>query len=380
MKQFFPMQWRPTCGCELVYSRHFPDDTQGDYLLNNDIGFQGILRYRVKEDGSGFAGDAGRAAAASRPTRTSARSRFSSGPTERSTSSTGSTRWSATCSTRCATRTATTRTAGSGGSPIPSRPLRRASRRSPARPCPSCSICSRSYEDRTRYRARRELRERPEQEVLAALETVGRRPRQERPGILAADARGPLAAPEPRRGRRSRFSSRCSTCPEPRARAAATRVLCYWRDRVGEPLELLRKQVNDEHPRVRLEAIRALSFFDGDRGRQGPGDRARIAPARPGRLPRIHAQRDQQDARPARQGSGRDKIAPATAGCVASASGRAACIDDHAAALVHVRLHREDSIMTAIAFGRNSASSKPRFSRPTRWSVVRCAFISSGTR
>ena len=56
MKQFFPMQWRPTCGCELVSSRHFPDDTQGDYLLNNDIGFQGILRYRVKEDGSGFAG------------------------------------------------------------------------------------------------------------------------------------------------------------------------------------------------------------------------------------------------------------------------------------------------------------------------------------
>jgi glucose/arabinose dehydrogenase len=56
MKQFFPMQWRPTCGCELVNSRHFPDDTQGDYLLNNDIGFQGILRYRVKDDGSGFAG------------------------------------------------------------------------------------------------------------------------------------------------------------------------------------------------------------------------------------------------------------------------------------------------------------------------------------
>src|SRR5262249_17735098 len=52
------------------------------------------------------------------------------------------------------------------------------------------------------------------------------------------------------------------SCPEPRARAGATRVLGYWRDRVGDPLELLRKQVNDEHPRVRLQAIRALSFFD----------------------------------------------------------------------------------------------------------------------
>src|SRR4029079_850953 len=56
MKEFLTKQWRPTCGCELVASRHFPDDTQGDYLLNNDIGFQGILRYRVKEEGSGFAG------------------------------------------------------------------------------------------------------------------------------------------------------------------------------------------------------------------------------------------------------------------------------------------------------------------------------------
>ena len=52
-------------------------------------------------------------------------------------------------------------------------------------------------------------------------------------------------------------------CPEPKARAAATRVLCYWRDRVEEPLALLQKQVADEHPRVRLEAVRALSFFAG---------------------------------------------------------------------------------------------------------------------
>src|SRR6266566_522069 len=51
--------------------------------------------------------------------------------------------------------------------------------------------------------------------------------------------------------------------PDYRARAAATRVLCYWRDRVQNPLDLLEAQVNDEHPRVRLEAIRALSFFTG---------------------------------------------------------------------------------------------------------------------
>src|SRR4051794_27014793 len=50
--------------------------------------------------------------------------------------------------------------------------------------------------------------------------------------------------------------------PDYRARSAATRVLCYWRDRVPEPISLLQKLVGDEHPRVRLEAVRALSFFD----------------------------------------------------------------------------------------------------------------------
>src|SRR5262249_23813864 len=46
-----------------------------------------------------------------------------------------------------------------------------------------------------------------------------------------------------------------------RARAAATRVLCYWRDRIPEALGLLKMQAADPQPRVRLEAVRAASFF-----------------------------------------------------------------------------------------------------------------------
>ncbi len=56
--------------------------------------------------------------------------------------------------------------------------------------------------------------------------------------------------------------------PEPNARAAATRVLCYWRDRVPEAVSLLKVQANDESPRVRLEAVRALSFFQGISARE----------------------------------------------------------------------------------------------------------------
>jgi hypothetical protein len=48
---------------------------------------------------------------------------------------------------------------------------------------------------------------------------------------------------------------------DPLARMAATRVLCYARDRIANPLALLKVQANDEHPAVRLEAVRAASFF-----------------------------------------------------------------------------------------------------------------------
>src|SRR5207302_1844128 len=55
MKDLTGKEVRPTCGCTLVSSRNFPDDMQGDYLLNNTISLQGVLRYKLKEDGSGFA-------------------------------------------------------------------------------------------------------------------------------------------------------------------------------------------------------------------------------------------------------------------------------------------------------------------------------------
>ena len=49
--------------------------------------------------------------------------------------------------------------------------------------------------------------------------------------------------------------------PDFHARAAATRVLCYWRDRVPNALDRLKKLAADSYPRVRLEAVRAASFF-----------------------------------------------------------------------------------------------------------------------
>lgn len=45
---------RPTSGLEFISSRHFPDDVQGDMLINNTIGFLGTKQHVVEDDGTGF--------------------------------------------------------------------------------------------------------------------------------------------------------------------------------------------------------------------------------------------------------------------------------------------------------------------------------------
>jgi mono/diheme cytochrome c family protein/glucose/arabinose dehydrogenase len=45
---------RPTSGLEFVSSRHFPDDVQGDFILNNTIGFLGTKQHTLTDDGTGY--------------------------------------------------------------------------------------------------------------------------------------------------------------------------------------------------------------------------------------------------------------------------------------------------------------------------------------
>ncbi|MEZ6143958.1 MAG: HEAT repeat domain-containing protein [Planctomycetaceae bacterium] len=49
------------------------------------------------------------------------------------------------------------------------------------------------------------------------------------------------------------------TCVDHNARAAASRVVGDWHKRLDAPLDLLAPRATDEHPRVRLEAVRALA-------------------------------------------------------------------------------------------------------------------------
>lgn len=45
---------RPTSGLEIVSSRHFPDEVQGDLLINNNIGFLGIKQHHRTEQDPGY--------------------------------------------------------------------------------------------------------------------------------------------------------------------------------------------------------------------------------------------------------------------------------------------------------------------------------------
>lgn len=47
-------QVRPTSGLEFISSRHFPEEMQGDILINNNIGFLGTKQHKVEPDGTGY--------------------------------------------------------------------------------------------------------------------------------------------------------------------------------------------------------------------------------------------------------------------------------------------------------------------------------------
>ncbi|MEJ7679571.1 MAG: hypothetical protein WKG06_17260 [Segetibacter sp.] len=45
---------RPTSGLEFISSRHFPDEVQGDFLINNTIGFLGTKEHTLVDNGTGY--------------------------------------------------------------------------------------------------------------------------------------------------------------------------------------------------------------------------------------------------------------------------------------------------------------------------------------
>jgi len=261
MKEFTSTKVRPTCGCELISSRHFPDDFQGDFLLNNCIGFQGVKRHKVISTGSGFT------------TREMDPMVFSTDinfrPVDIQLGPDGALYlcdWFNPLVGHMQYSLRDRRRDHSHGRiwriRHKTRPLLKPVHAA-GRTISQLAKQLLSPEDRTRYRARRELWQRDRDAVLEEMDAwaeslvKAEHPEAEHELLEALWVMQGFHAVRPR------YLLRALRSPNQHARAAATRILCFQRREIPEALELMKAQVNDEFARVRLEAIRACSWFDG---------------------------------------------------------------------------------------------------------------------
>jgi len=250
-------QVRPTANVEFVSSRHFPDEAQGNFLVTNTIGFQGIKQYKVREEGSGFV------AVETDPLLMSTDPNFRPIAIKFGFDGAlyiadwfnpliGHMQYSLRDPRRDSTHGRIWRITAKGR-PLNERP------KIDGQPIEAQLELLGAYEDRTRYQARLALRARPTDTVVAALKkwTHGLDPAD--PGyehhLLEA-----LWVYEHHDTVEQDLLNTLLQAKDFHARAAATCVLQHWFDRVDGALMLLKRMVNDPEPRVRLEAIRALSF------------------------------------------------------------------------------------------------------------------------
>ncbi len=256
--RLFQQRTRPCAGTEILSSRQFPDENQGNLLLANVIGFLGILQYRFVEKGSGFAGVEVEPVVSStdpnfRP------SDIEMGPdgaiyfTDWHNPIIGHMQHNLRDPSRDATHGRVYRVT------YMDRPLLKPPQIAGA-PVERLLDLLKEPEDRVRYRARIELSGRKTSDVVAALPkwmaALDKGGREFEHHLLEA-----LWVHQHHNAVNEDLLRRMLRSPEPRARAAATRVLRYWRDRVGGALALLKAQAGDENPRVRLEAIVTASYF-----------------------------------------------------------------------------------------------------------------------
>jgi len=249
---------RPVGGAEILSSRHFPEAMQGSLIVLNTIGFQGVLDYKLTEDGAGLK------STEIDPILQSADPNFR--PVDAEVGPDGAlylADWHNPIIGHMQHNLRDTSRDHDHGRiyrvTYAGRPLLTPVKIA-GQPIPALLDALKEPEDRVRYRAKIELSARSTNDVLTALQGWMDRldpkdPRYEHHMMEALWVhQWHNRVNEPLLKRMLRSS-------DPWARAAATRVLCYWRDRVASPLALLKVQVNDEHPAVRLEAVRAASFF-----------------------------------------------------------------------------------------------------------------------
>ncbi len=259
LKEFWKRPERPCPGTGILSSRHFPEEFQGNFLNLNVIGFQGIFRAKVSEDGAGLKGE-------TIPDHLVKSDDPNFRPSAVSVAPDGSIYfldWHKPLighmqhhmrdPNRDKTHGRIYRITYEG------RPLLKPVKID-GQSINALLDALKEPEDDVRTRAKIELGKHDSAKVIAAVKKwiAKLNPKDSAyehhvlEGLWVHQWHNVVDVDLLKRVLRS---------PDYHARAAATRVLCYWRDRVPDPLALLKVQANDESPRVRLEAVRACSFF-----------------------------------------------------------------------------------------------------------------------
>ena len=249
---------RPVAGAEILSSRHFPEAMQGNVIVLNVIGFRGLLNYKLSEDGAGLKWTE------AEPILQSADENFR--PVDAEVGPDGAlylADWHNPIIGHMQHNLRDTSRDRLHGRiyrvTYPGRPLLEPARIA-GQPIERLLELLKEPEDRVRYRAKIELSGRDTTAVMAALQVWrdGLDPKSDKYEHHLLEA---LWVQQWHNRVDAALLQRMLRASDPWARAAATRVLCYWRDRVADPLALLKVQANDAHPAVRLEAVRAASFF-----------------------------------------------------------------------------------------------------------------------
>ncbi len=262
-KQMWNRPSRPCPGTNILTSRHFPDDWQGQFLNTNVISFQGIFRAKLSEDGSAIKGETIeplvegdiKANPNFRP----------SGVTVAPDGSIYFMDWSQMLIGHLQHHLRDPNRDHQHGRiyriTYPSRPLLKPAKIA-GEPIEKLLELLKEPENDVRMRARIELDGRDTKDVISAvqkweksLDKADKNYEHNRLEALWIHQRHNVVNLD--------LLGAVLKSPEFNARAQGVRVVCYWRDRVPNALDLLATAVSDEAPRVRLETVRALSFFNG---------------------------------------------------------------------------------------------------------------------
>jgi mono/diheme cytochrome c family protein/glucose/arabinose dehydrogenase/lysophospholipase L1-like esterase len=254
---------RPTSGLEFISSRHFPDEVQGDLIINNTIGFLGTKQHQVFDDTVGFTTKWRQDLVVSsdrnfRPVDMEIAPDGSLYIVDWHNILIGHMQHNARDPLRDHVHGRIYRVT------YPSRPLVTPAKVAGAS-IPELLENLKLPEYRTRYRSRRELRGRDKSEVFVAVQNWTKSldkadPNYEHNRLEALWVTWGINQVDQDLLRQLLKSS------DHRVRAASTRVLRYTGHQVKDQAELLMASAKDSHGRVRMETIAAASWLPREVG------------------------------------------------------------------------------------------------------------------